>query len=185
MEVLRRPGVLLAVVACRRKFLRISGPYSPRVSAEGQEQVLPRPAFCILTRIQKPVLTVALRSHLVPSGSGPLFPGTRRAEQRASTTAVDRRLPLRLEKEERRGYHRGSLLQIVRTKSDLSVAGMAGHVGVAEERRVDLRFCGFVHHTGRAGLATPPALSDKGRIHDLVAHRPLRQARPHARDPAR
>lgn len=65
MEVLRRPGVLLAVVACRRKFLRISGPYSPRVSAEGQEQVLPRPTFCILTRIQKPVLTVALRSHLV------------------------------------------------------------------------------------------------------------------------
>lgn len=65
MEVLRRPGVFLAVVACRRKFLRISGPYSPRVSAERQEQALPRATFCILTRIQKPALTVALRSHLV------------------------------------------------------------------------------------------------------------------------
>jgi hypothetical protein len=50
---------------------------------------------------------------VVPSGSGPLFAGTRRPEQRASTTAVDGRLLLSLEKEERRGYHRGSLLQIV------------------------------------------------------------------------
>lgn len=55
---------------------------------------------------------------IVPSGSGPLFAATRRAEQRASTTAVDGRLPLRLEKEERRGYHRGSLLQTVPSMSE-------------------------------------------------------------------
>ena len=50
---------------------------------------------------------------LVPSGSGPLFAGTRRAGQRASTAAVDGRLPLHLEKGERCGHQRRSLLQIV------------------------------------------------------------------------
>ncbi len=50
---------------------------------------------------------------VVPSGSGALFAGTRRVEQRASTAALDPRVPLRLEKGEPHGYHRGSLLQIV------------------------------------------------------------------------
>jgi hypothetical protein len=46
-----------------------------------------------------------------------LFAGTRWADQRASTTALDGRLPLRLDKQERHGHHRGSLLLIVRTSS--------------------------------------------------------------------
>jgi hypothetical protein len=48
---------------------------------------------------------------LVPSGSSPLFAGTRRAERRASTAVVDGRLPLCLEMREQRDYHRESLLR--------------------------------------------------------------------------
>ena len=76
----------------------------------------------------------------VPSGSGPLFAGTRQAEQRASTTAVDGRLPFRLEKEERCGYYRGSLLQIVQTRSQLEVGAdyCFQRVGVSWLHRVRL-----------------------------------------------
>jgi hypothetical protein len=81
---------------------------------------------------------------LVPSGSGPLFAGTRRVEQRASTAAVDSRLPLRLEKGERRGYHPRSLLQIVRRESRL-------------EPRVDFCFGGAGRLLGDRRMASTAA----------------------------
>jgi hypothetical protein len=73
---------------------------SPRLRSRSARSNRKRPA-CAAAGSSLPLV--------VQSGSGPLFAATRPAEQRASTTAVDGRLPLRLENEERRGYHRGSL----------------------------------------------------------------------------
>ena len=96
---------------------------------------------------------------VVPSGSGGVFAGTRCAEQRASTTAVDGRLPLRLEKGERRDYDRASLLQFVQTERDArarsgtcspsrsdSASPLAGRRALGDRQASRGR-------TGRAGVA--------------------------------
>jgi hypothetical protein len=84
----------------------------------------------------RPSTTGPRLPQIVPSGSGTLFAGTRRAEQRASTTAVDGRLLLRRQKEERRGYRPGSLLQIVLNASiarrrELSCLPAPAYIGTA------------------------------------------------------
>ena len=56
---------------------------------------------------QEPTEVGGSLSLVVPCGSGALFAGTRRVEQRASTAALDPSVPLRLEKAEPHGYHRG------------------------------------------------------------------------------
>ena len=91
--------------------------------------------FCLRRLEQRPALR-GLLLLVVQLGSGASFAGPRETEWPASAVAVDDRLPLPFEKEERRGHHRRSLLKLVRTGSEVGVdeGGCACAFGVETGR---------------------------------------------------